>query len=35
MVEAMEVTATVEVERGALDKLLLTNANVTYQSCAP
>jgi CRP-like cAMP-binding protein len=31
MVEAMEVTATVEVERSALDKLLLGNANVTYQ----
>jgi CRP-like cAMP-binding protein len=31
MVEAMEVTATVEVERSALDKLLQTNASVTYQ----
>jgi CRP-like cAMP-binding protein len=31
MVEAMEVTATVEVERSAMDKLLQTNASVTYQ----
>jgi CRP/FNR family cyclic AMP-dependent transcriptional regulator len=31
MVEAMEVTAAVEVERSALDKLLLSNPNVTYQ----
>jgi CRP-like cAMP-binding protein len=31
MVEAMEVTATVEVERSAMDKLLQTNASVGYQ----
>jgi CRP-like cAMP-binding protein len=31
MVEAMEVTATVEVEREAVDKLLASNAGVAYQ----
>jgi len=31
MVETMDVTATIEVERGVLDKLLATNAAVTYQ----
>jgi CRP-like cAMP-binding protein len=31
MVEAMEITATVEVERSAVDKLLATNPGVAYQ----
>jgi CRP/FNR family transcriptional regulator, cyclic AMP receptor protein len=31
MVEAMDITTTVQVERGALEKLLASNAGVTYQ----
>jgi CRP-like cAMP-binding protein len=31
MVEAMDITTTVQVERGVLEKLLASNAGVTYQ----